>query len=574
MRDVDVLIVGAGPAGLTCAIELARRDVSFRIIDKVGPRPRAESRATAIHARTFELWEPYGIVETLTTDGAYLAGISAYTEGGRFARAIVEGVESHWGFSVMYPQSETERLLFEHLETFGHSVERPVELVSFKHDADGVDAVVRDAAGAEESLRCKYLLGCDGGRSAVRKQLGLNFAGKELRGAFLMDCIVDWPGGDFEDAGQNYLSCGKDLIMWQNPGGMTRIVVSLPKSDPRMVTHTPTIEEMQAFVDEEGIGAKLIGPPQWATSLYISNRMVDKWRDGRAFLVGDAAHIHDPTGGQGMNTGVLDAFNIAWKLDLALRGYGGPGLLDTYESERKPNVEVLLKAVERAAATLTAKRELTARMRVRAVGLAATTKKLNDLGRTSVAGFRVTYKGPLVSEQRASLTSRLRGKQPVPWASRRMFKRFGPAPGKRAADVEGILDLEGERRLLQTLGSDTRHTLLVFQGITTDGERLGELRKLVAQVAERHGDLIRPLLVAGRPAKPDEQTVCDLWMRAIWRYGARHDCLYLIRPDGYVGFRSQPADLEALQSYLEQAFPYDGSALVSGQRSEAGAAAV
>jgi 2-polyprenyl-6-methoxyphenol hydroxylase-like FAD-dependent oxidoreductase len=566
MSDTKVLIVGAGPVGLTTAIELARRGVAVRVIDKVGQRPLPESRATGHHARTFEHWERYAdgaIAKEIFDRGFQLNAISAYANGRRMGRASMDILrkETNYPFLTMFPQAETERLLIEHLETFGVKVERPVELVDFRQDSSHVHCQLSDESGTAEELRVDYLLGCDGGKSTVRKKLGLEFNGVEIRGAFLVDCRVEWLDGGMEDGAQNYLSPGKDLIFWQNPDNWTRVVVSLPRTDPRMVVAPPTIEMMQAFVDEEGVRARL-SDPRWATSFLVSNRLVEQFRVGRAFLVGDSAHIHDPTGGQGMNTGVLDAINVAWKIDLALKGIGGEALLDSYHQERYPNVEIMLKFIERLAKSLTVKGKGQAALRSRLMeGVFMSFERTINAGAVAVAGFLINYrKSPIVEENRRSRTRTLMAIPREgfgPAVGNHVYFKRGQALGKRAHDVQNLLTTgtDGPRRLHQVLGDDQRGWLFIFPGFgAVTPERKKELYKVAARLQGFYPEALTVKVVDFPPNKPSDLSIIDSRYDFSQLFGAKGEAVYLVRPDGYVGYKSYPVNERKLDRYLSRVY--------------------
>jgi 2-polyprenyl-6-methoxyphenol hydroxylase-like FAD-dependent oxidoreductase len=566
MPEVKVLIVGAGPVGLTTAIELARRDIPFRIIDKVLARPLPESRATGHHARTFEHWQRYAnksIANEIFDQGFQLNAISAYGNGHRLGRASMDILrqETNWPFLTMFPQAETERLLIEHLETLGVKVERPVELLDFHQDTQAVHCSLGDGTGQVEVLPVDYLLGCDGGKSAVRKKLGIDFDGVEIRGAFLVDCRVEWLDGGPEDGAQNYLSPGKDMIFWQNPDGWTRVVVSLPRTDPRMVVAPPSLEKMQQFVDEDGVRAKL-SDVRWSTSFLVSNRLVGQFRVGRTFLVGDSAHIHDPTGGQGMNTGVLDAINVAWKIDLALKGIGGEALLDSYHAERHPNVKIMLKFIERLADSLTVTGKFRARFRSRIMeALFMSSDRTIDLGAISMAGFRINYrKSPIVEEHRRTRIGTLlaiRGEGFGPAVGNHIYFRRSVPVGKRAPDVQNILTagVDSSRQLHDVLGDDQRGWLFLFPGFgACTAERKKDIYALAARLQNEYDSSLTVRVVDMPPAKPSDLSIVDSRFDFSQIFGAKGEATYLIRPDGYVGYKSYPINEKKLTRYLARVY--------------------
>ena len=331
-----VLVVGAGPVGLTLAAELARYRVPVRIVDKA-PARTDKSKALAVWARTLELLERAGCADAFAATGLKTGAADILAGGKTIARVTFEHVASPFNYLLMIPQSETERLLEAHLESLGAKVERSVELTRFADSGDGVSCTVRRADGTSETVEASWLVGCDGAHSLVRQTLGMAFEGDTLETHFVL--------ADVRVAGlaapPNEL-----MIFWHEDGiavffpispGRYRIIADVGTS-PR---HDPTLAEIQAIVDRRAPGMK-VSAPIWLAGFGINERKVRDYRVGRVFVAGDAAHIHSPAGGQGMNTGMQDAFNLAWKLALVERGLARPSLLDSYSAERSPVAKRIL----------------------------------------------------------------------------------------------------------------------------------------------------------------------------------------------------------------------------------------
>jgi 2-polyprenyl-6-methoxyphenol hydroxylase-like FAD-dependent oxidoreductase len=336
LERVDVLICGAGASGLTLAIELARRGVAFRLIEKA-PRPFAGSRGKGIQPRTLEIFEDLGVLDRMMATGSpYPPSRSHAADGTWVDKAIIEGIEptpaEPYGAPLMLPQFLTETILRERLVELGGDVAYGCELVGFTQDDAGVTARIASAAG-EETLHARFLIGADGGRSFVRRTLDIGFPGKEL-GARAIVADVTLRGLDRDawhrfgegDMARQLAICplaGTDLFQLQAPVPMDAEVDLTP-------------EGLTAFVRERsGVDGLAIDSVTWASAYAMSARLADRYRVGDVFLVGDAAHVHPPTGGQGLNTSTQDAYNLGWKLAAVLAG-GTPTLLDSYEEERRP----------------------------------------------------------------------------------------------------------------------------------------------------------------------------------------------------------------------------------------------
>jgi 2-polyprenyl-6-methoxyphenol hydroxylase-like FAD-dependent oxidoreductase len=324
-----VLVVGAGPVGLTMAEELARYQVPVRIIDKVDA-PTDKSKALAIWPRTLELLDRAGCAATFTRAGIHTQAASVHAGGALIARATFDGVDSLYRYALMLPQSETERLLQGQLESLGVQPERSTELTGFSDHGDGVSCTLRHADGHNEDFAASWLIGCDGAHSFVRQSLGMAFAGDTLATNFIL--------ADVHVAGLSIAPTDM-AIYWHQDG----VVVFFPIGPGRYriiadtgthARHDPPLAEVQALVARRVPGNIVLSGPIWLAGFGVNERKVKDYRLGRVFLAGDAAHIHSPAGGQGMNTGMHDAFNLAWKLALIERGGAKPFLLDSYSPER------------------------------------------------------------------------------------------------------------------------------------------------------------------------------------------------------------------------------------------------
>jgi 2-polyprenyl-6-methoxyphenol hydroxylase-like FAD-dependent oxidoreductase len=316
---LSILIVGAGPVGLTMAAHLRAHGLAPRIIDKA-PHASETSKALVLWPRSLEMLDDLGLVDRFLADGRTPNTMRLYGTGHLLLDfTLGTGVEgTAYPKPLILPQSETERLLTEHLREVGVAVERPVELARFAERGDGVDATLRHADGREEDVRCDYLLGCDGAHSAVRHGLGLEFTGKADPNDFLLaDCRVD---GLPSDAISLFWHPEGALAFFPFGDGRCRIIADLGVSEGDGKPRDPSLEQVQAIVDDRGPDGVKLSDPHWLAGFRINERKVAGYRKGRCFLAGDAAHIHSPAGGQGMNTGMQDTWNLAWKLSLVQAG--------------------------------------------------------------------------------------------------------------------------------------------------------------------------------------------------------------------------------------------------------------
>ncbi|HEV7651232.1 MAG TPA: FAD-dependent monooxygenase [Actinophytocola sp.] len=337
----DVLVAGAGPTGLTLAIELARRGVAVRIVDR-DPNPFTGSRGDGIQPRTLEVFEDLGILPKVLAEGMLAATIRAYFDGAFVSEQRMAEIEEPTP-DVPYPnawflaQYRTEELLAERLAELGVEVERGTELTGFIQDADGVTATVDG-----RHVRVRYLVGADGGASVVRRTLGIPFPGITHEEIRMLLGDVECAELD-HDYGHWFAKAGNPMdgvVLTPLPGGR-----KFQFGCPLPAGTDASIEHLQARVDERG-GTVRLHDLTWSTVWRPNIRLADAFRDGRVFLAGDAAHVHPPTGGQGLNTGVQDGYNLGWKLAAVLRG-SPEALLGTYETERRAVAEEVLSLTTR-----------------------------------------------------------------------------------------------------------------------------------------------------------------------------------------------------------------------------------
>ncbi|MGW7055586.1 FAD-dependent monooxygenase [Streptomyces sp. NPDC054887] len=379
----DVLIAGAGPVGLSVAAELGRHAVRCRLVDRL-PARLPYAKAVGIQPRTLETWDRMGLVRAVLEAAVPLRGQLIYVNGREQARIdLTLPSEVPYGFAAL-PQYETERLLEEYVCGLGTVIERGTELLSFAQDAGGVTARLGTATGAAEEVRARYLIGCDGAHSIVRKGLGLTFEGGAFAEEYMLadvEADLDLPHGyALRSSHRADDGTTDDVLICVPLPGANRYRMSM-RVPPELSTRAadgspaqggggahglepaagrgpahgldggraPELSHIQAVVDHLAPVPGAVSRMRWSSVFRISHRIVDRYAEGRVFVAGDAAHIHPPTGAQGMNTGIQDACNLAWKLALVVRGEAGPALLASYDAERRPvGEEVVGRTVRHA----------------------------------------------------------------------------------------------------------------------------------------------------------------------------------------------------------------------------------
>jgi 2-polyprenyl-6-methoxyphenol hydroxylase-like FAD-dependent oxidoreductase len=542
VTDTDVLVVGAGPVGLTAATELRRRGIECRIIDWLAA-PAPYAKAVGIQPRTLEIWESAGVLQDALDASIPMRGQQFFVNGKLTAEIALQVPPSvPFGFVAM-PQYETERVLTRFLQRLGSSVERGVELISFRQDPAGVTATLTGPAGAE-AVRARYLIGCDGAHSAVRKCLGLQFPGDAFGEEYMLgDVVVDWsmpPGVGVRATHQSGGRTDDILVCIPLPGrGRYRMSMLVP---PELATvpgqgevahgleggRAPELRHIQEVLDRLSPQPAKASQLRWSSVFRISHRIVDRYRVGRVFVAGDAAHIHPPTGAQGMNTGIQDAWNLGWKLALTVRGAADEDLLSSYDAERRPvGEEVVGRTVRHARGGFETESGDPAAIILREAQL------LVGYPDSPVAGEDVTA-GQLAN---------------------------GPRPGQRAPDCGGLRRsaVSFPMRLFELLGQGS-HTLLLyagsndrdtgFQDIAAAATRSANGRLRCYLVVAPDTDLTAGAVESGLPALQDASGQ----FRAA--YGASSGCGYLIRPDGYIGYRAAPIGIQGLRAHLGRIFAH------------------
>ncbi|MFI5001731.1 MAG: FAD-dependent monooxygenase [Reyranellales bacterium] len=327
-----VLVAGAGPVGLTLANELVRHGVSVRIVDKAAARTD-KSKALVMWSRTLELFDDAGYAKSFLSAGFPAHGAQISTGKQIIARVTLDSIDSRYPYALMIPQSETERVLEERLESAGVKVERTIELTGFAEKGERVEATLAGAGGGTETVAADWLIGCDGAHSTVRHGMGLPFEGSTLQSDW---ALADGHVSGLEPRDRLHIFWHRDGILAFFPmgGERWRAIADLGPVEGDGRRADPTLEEVQALVTQRGTPGIAMTNPIWLAAFRINERKVKDYRRGRVFLAGDAAHIHSPAGGQGMNTGMQDAFNLAWKLSLVIDGSARAALLDSYSVER------------------------------------------------------------------------------------------------------------------------------------------------------------------------------------------------------------------------------------------------
>jgi 2-polyprenyl-6-methoxyphenol hydroxylase-like FAD-dependent oxidoreductase len=528
----NVLVVGAGPVGLTLACELARHGVRCRIIDKLAT-PLPYCRAIGVTPRTLEVWEDMGVAREMIDAGLWITGLRSIVNGQPAADAVTPPMDLPYS-SLGLPQYSTERILTDHLRRFGIEVERGVALTGLSQNERGVATQLTGADQRTEDVSFEYVVGCDGAHSTVRRALGIAFSGDAYPIMFMLgDVRIDWdlPRGMTLRAVRPVEQAAPELF----------VAIPLPDAGRYRVTMVAPGELSSAAGSDHGIQSELRGPSleelqtvadrmlppktrledlRWSSLFRISMRLAERYRDGRVFIAGDAAHIHPPTGGQGMNTGIQDAYNLAWKLALVLDGAAPVALLDSYESERRP-VGMDVVARTRAASENYGK------------------EAGGKPDRQADMQISISYRG-------------------TDWVHEdvRDANTPGPLAGDRAPDAHGLWrhGVGFPLRMFDIL-KGTEHVLLAPVSETDTARALADLSAWAQQLPARLQTRLR-LVAITRESAADQPNIAlyqDRDGTFAQAYGTRNTS-FLVRPDGYIGWRGASWRDDGLAAFISRTF--------------------
>ena len=392
----DVVVIGAGPVGLVAACELARHGLAVRVFDKL-PAPTDESRAIVVHARSLEMFERVGVVDEIIDSGVKSLAMQMYASGKRLARIELGQVDSVFPFTITTPQTETERILTARLNGLGVRVERGAELTALGQDADAVHLTLLHADGARESVDTSWVIGADGSHSTVRALLGTKLIGAFKGERFILGDVEAEYSLDQSSMHTYFSPSVGPLLVFPMRGSRVRLIAQVDDPDGRPVDTNPAQAELQQIVDARAGGIR-ITQAHWLTEFEIHHAQVPAYRIGRAFLAGDAAHVHSPAGGQGMNTGMQDAFNLGWKLAMTVHGTGGQRLIDSYQAERHPVAAKVIEFTTRLTQIGTLRNELAIKLRNEVVHAASGLAPIRNAIANQLEEVALSYRGsPIVA---------------------------------------------------------------------------------------------------------------------------------------------------------------------------------
>ena len=529
-NPVDVLIVGAGPTGLTLAAQLQAFGTGFRLIDRQLDRVH-ESRALAVQPRTLEVLTGLGLADTMVERGNPAVELEMH---GRFrtTRAPLFDIgldDTRFPFLRFRSQADTEAILGDHLVAGGATIERGVELVGLSQHTDCITCTLRHREGHTVDIEARAVVGCDGAHSAVRQLARVEFAGAAYPQTFVLaDLDADGPR-----SGTVHAYMGDDGLLFLFPLGRPatwRLLAMAAPSAAGPGDEAPDLARLQALAERYTAEAVRLHDPVWATYFRIHHRHANHYRRGRTFLAGDAAHIHSPAGAQGMNTGIQDACNLGWKLALVMAGEAHADLLDTYEAERLPVGRGVLRFTDRAYRIATSRnlviRTLRTSLAPELVRLALASRRGRALAFRSLAQLAIAYRdSPISQEGRPRL-------------------RTGPRAGDRLPDAPVTPHHRLPTTLHQVLAPGRFHLLLSGR---SDAWPVGDGLR-----GQLHGARIDVHRLVRQPGGDALHDISGEAHERLGLTGPEATAHHLVRPDGHIAYRCAGTDLDGVTAYLSR----------------------
>ncbi|SRR5579883_272799 len=527
MSHLPVLIVGAGPTGLMVACELARRNIPFRIIDKKS-EPSKGSNATWIQSRTLEIFDYLGMADPFLRKGHPCHAINFYQNGNQIGNLNLKQIDSCYPFILMLPQSETEKILAEKLAKSNIKVERSIELINLEKHKNNFVSTIRMPNGNLENISSDWVIACDGANSTVRQKCGIHFPGVDIPEQFM---VGDAKMSSFLSTHEIHVFFDKGTIFPDKatmfaafPWGEKeyRLNANLYLESPRQ---NFTEQEVRELVAERANGNYTVESVSWISPFWIHSKTVKDMQEDRIFLAGDAAHIHSPAGGQGMNTGLQDAFNLAWKLALHIQHKADRSLLDSYQLERFPVVNRIVTQSDYLTNMMLFDKTFFAKLR-------KFSKSISQPKQAKKIGMQLTQ---LAIRYQKSPIIDYHEKTPV----------NSPKQGERAPNVK----MTASQHLYDYL-RNTGYNILLFSGLNADEKSLTKLIQLQKQLQEKFPEVIKTHII-GTVEKNSEHFIFDTNQQIHQTYNIKKPAIYIIRPDNYIAYFSKKMDEKPIKNFLK-----------------------
>ncbi|KTD74748.1 FAD-dependent monooxygenase [Legionella waltersii] len=524
-KNIDVLIIGAGPVGLFCANELTRHGLTCRIIDKKSTLSD-KSKALGIHIRTLDVLEDCGLIDEVLKQGHQVDGVVFKSCGKTLVNATLDGIEASRHCIIDLPQNQTEAILYEALLKKGVQVEWDTELTHLNQSPQDITATIKKPNNKIELFSVNWLVACDGAHSTVCHELGAEFKGSPYKNTWwLADLHVDWSVPENRMA--IYINKRGPLACFPMGNKRYRLVMTAPDD----VQTEPQLLDIDKEFKQRSSDPATLSDPIWLSQFTIHHRQIQQYRYERIFFAGDAAHIHSPMGGQGLNTGMQDAYNLAWKIALVERGKANPSLLDSYHEERYPIGHQVLRKTDVMTKMILLKNPVLVNLRNHFIQLMTSFSKIKRAIMKDIAELTISYaKSPIVNQL---------GK-----AKGLKAGKFLPTFELTNANTQEILD-----SIKITRGIS--HHLFLFAGTKTND--YSELMTYANALQHKYGNLLQIHLVLNQKQLQHSNNHLTTWVDSHTiqeDFGFKKPSLVLVRPDKYIGILQNPINKKQFEDEL------------------------
>lgn len=520
---LPVLIAGAGPTGLLMACELARHGIAFRIIDKK-PKRTTTSNATWIQPLTIELLDAMGLAANFVKSGHHCNGIHLHAREKVSIHIPLNQIESIYPYILVLPQSETEQILADFLDSLKLSVERSVELIDVAQNTDNqtITSTLRHADGKLEAVTSNWLIACDGANSTVRNKCKIFFPGEDLPEQFV---VADAQMNSFHAHNEIHAFFDKKTVFMVSPLGSNeyRILANIHQSHPRKFFIE---KEVREIVSERTYGTYNVHSVSWIFPFWIHSKVIEKMRFGSIFFAGDAAHIHSPASGQGMNAGLQDASNLAWKLALVIRKKANESLLDSYEAERYPVIKDIVSKAEYLTKISLFDKNFIIKMKK----FSADHKKKNKINK--------------IASQMTQLNTQYQNSPIIEYNKKSIKKKV--KAGTHAPNVR----ITNKTMLYNSLDS-TKHNVLLFTGMVAEKNKQDKLLKLQQWLNKIDPNLINAHIITNKPIKKIDNYIDDTEGLIHRRYNIKYPSIFIVRPDLIIAYYSKKLTRSSLNKFLQ-----------------------
>ena len=527
-KSCDVLVVGAGPVGLFCANELSRHGLSCRIIDKKSSLSD-KSKALGLHIRTLDVFEDTGFIADILEQGYQVHGALFKQKNRVLANLTFADIEANRHFLIDLPQDKTERILYEGLLEKGLHVEWNTALTGLVQKKNGIVAELTDSLGKVEQLNASWLIACDGPHSAVRHLLQMEFLGAPYKeNWWLADLYISWdlPA----DRMIIYPTAYGPLACFPMGEQRYRLVMTAPPQHDG----DPTFKEIVTEFKRRSADKAILSAPLWITKFYLHHRQIEHYRQENVFVAGDAAHIHSPMGGQGLNTGIQDIYNLVWKLAMVHKKQAKQSLLDTYHLERYPVGKAVLKKTDVMTKMILIKNPFLIRLRNWVMSLTMSIPTIKNKLARDIAELDISYaSSPIV-------------------ASDGNLKQV--KAGLFLGDFTLTNSKTNQPEILHSIIQGTMHHVFLFEGLNELS--IKPLEQLIGLIEKKYSATIVPHLVLSthRKVSLNAQVWVDSHQHLHREFGINQASLIFLRPDKYIGFIQSPIDGQAFKRYLNNYF--------------------